>query len=377
MNRVKIRKGESMKVICNGNDLADALNKVSKALPIKRTIPILDGIKICAVGDSLIVTATDIDFTITKEIKADIQMEGEVLVNGKIINEFAKKLTSVNQVMLSDINESSLAIIYDDSVFSIKLMNLTEYPPIQNIDYDVNFKIKQKNLKELINKTIFAAATEELRPILKGCLIEIVEDNIKCVALDGYRLAIAAKKLNQKEINYNAVVPAKILSEIARLLDDEENAKVKINKNKIEIDLKHTKIISSLMSGNFISYEATIPKTSETQIVVNKKMIEESIERASIMSKFEKTNLIKIEVKDEKILITSNSEMGDAKEVISVKSSGKDVIVGFNAKYLSDCLKAINDDFIEIDIKNPTSPCIIKPIEGEEYLYLIVPVRAR
>lgn len=366
-----------MKVICNGTDLADALNKVSKALPIKRTIPILDGIKICAVGDSLIVTATDIDFAITKEIKADIQMEGEVLVNGKIINEFAKKLTSVNQVTLSDINESALAIMYDDSVFSIKLMNLTEYPPIQNIDYDVNFKIKQKDLKELINKTIFAAATEELRPILKGCLIEIVEDNIKCVALDGYRLAIAAKKLNQKEINYNAVVPAKILSEIARLLDDEENAKVKINKNKIEIDLKHTKIISSLMSGNFISYEATIPKSSETQIVVNKKMIEESIERASIMSKFEKTNLIKIEAKDEKILITSNSEMGDAKEVISVKSSGKDVIVGFNAKYLSECLKAINDEFIEIDIKNPTSPCIIKPIEGEEYLYLIVPVRAR
>ncbi|MEG1608373.1 MAG: DNA polymerase III subunit beta [Clostridia bacterium] len=367
-----------MKIVCNGMDLADALSKVSKALPIKRTIPILDGIKLSAYGNTLTLSATDIDFSISKEIKTDIQMEGEVLVNGKLLNEFARKLSTVGQVSLSDINENTLAISYDDSIFSIKLMNLAEYPPIQNVEYDVSFNILQKDLKELFNQTIFSAATDDIRPILKGCLIEIAEDKIRCVALDGYRLAIATKQLYQKEINYSAVAPAKSLSEVAKLLEeDEKSVNIKINKNKLYVDLDHTKISTALLSGTFITYASTIPKGFESQVVINKKMFEEAIERASIMSKFEKTNLIKIEIKDEKMYITSNSEMGDAKEIISVKINGKDMLVGFNAKYISECLKAINDEFIQLDIKSPAAPCVIRPVETENFLYLILPVRIK
>lgn len=367
-----------MKIICNGMDLADALTKVSKALPIKKTIPILDGIKLSAFGSTLTISATDIDFAISKDIKTDIMMEGEALLNGKLLSDYAKKVMYVGQVTISDINENTIALFSDDSRFSIKIMNLEEYPAIQNIEYDVSFNILQKDFKELINQTIFSAASDDIRPILKGCLLEIVENKIKCVALDGYRLAVATKELYQKEINYSVVVPAKSLSEIAKLLEeDEKTVNIKINKNKLFVDLNHTKVSTALLSGAFVSYESSIPNSFETQIVINKKMFEDAIERASIMSKFEKTNLIKVEIKDEKVFITSNSEMGDAKEVISVKITGKDMTIGFNAKYLSECLKAINDEFIQMFIKAPNSPCVIKPLEKDNFLYLIVPIRTK
>lgn len=359
-------------------DLADALAKVSKALPIKKTIPILDGIKLSAYGDTLTLSATDIDFSISKEIKTDIEMEGEALVNGKLLNELAHKLSSSSQVSLSDIRENCLTVISDDSMFTINLMNISEYPPIQSFEHEVSFNMLQKELKELISRTNFAASTDDVRPILKGCLIETKDNLIKCVALDGYRLAIATKELAQKEINYSGVVPAKNLAEIAKLLENEEDSvNVKFSKNKMFVDLGHTKVTTSLLTGNFINYANTIPSNFECQVVLEKKVFEEAIERASIMSRIDKTNLIRIEIKDQKIFITSNSELGDAKEVIPAKTSGKDMVIGFNAKFVSECLKVIEDKFIEFSIKSAVTACLIRPCDGNKFLYLIVPVKVR
>lgn len=365
-----------MKVLCNGADLADALNKVAKALPIKKTQPILEGIKISAMGDSLTVTATDCDFTIIKNIKADIKMEGEVLVPGKLITDLSRSISNEDMVELSDISDDNLTIKYSDSNTFLKLMNLVEYPVIADVDYDNKITMLQKDFKDMVSKTIFAAATDGIRVIFKGCLIEIEKSEIRMVALDGYRLALCNKELPMEYPQMSIIVPAKSLQEIAKLLtDDEEVVNINVGKDSILVDVGHTKIKSNLLSGTFINYKNTIPKDFETQITVDKKLFDESIERASILSRYDKNNLVKLEVKEGNMLINSNSESGESKQKINVFTKGKDVNIGFNAKYISDCLKCLNDEFVLLKISSSTSPAIIMPVEGNGYLYLILPIR--
>ena len=246
----KRRNGGNMNIICNGTQLSEALTRVTKALPVKKTIPILDGVKLAAYGNTLTLTATDTEFAIQKTINADVKIEGEVLVPGKLFGELIKKLSSEEQIEISYDEDQLVVIKYMDSVTSIKAMKLRDYPPIQEFEYETEFTMLQKDLKDMIIKTIFSAATDDVRPVLKGCLLELEGEEARCVALDGYRLAIARKKL-EKTIPYTAVVvPAKNLSEIYKLLEeDEEQAKISICEKKISVDLKHTKIISNLLSG--------------------------------------------------------------------------------------------------------------------------------
>ncbi len=365
-----------MKIACNGMDFADALAKVIKALPIKKTQPILEGVKLSAFGDTLTLYATDFDFAIIKQIKAEVRMEGEVLVPGKLINDLARKLASEDTIELSDITDDNLTIQYADSSTFLKTMAIGEYPPIKEYEYDTVVSMMQKDLREMINKTIFSAATDGARPILKGCLLEIKDSEIKCVALDGFRLAICKKELAQSYEPTEAIVPAKSLLEIAKLLDnDEEIVKIHLSASKMMVDLNHTKVIASLLSGAFINYKNTIPSEKETIVTINKQQLEDAIERASILSRYDKSNLIKLEIKEGKMTIVSSSELGESKEIISIFTKGKDVNIGFNAKYMADCLKVITDEFIILTINSATAPGLIMPVEGEQFLYLILPIR--
>lgn len=357
-------------------DFADALSKVIKALPVKKTQPILEGIKLSALGDKLTLSATDFDFAIIKSIKADVKMEGETLVPGKILNELARKLTGEETIELSDVADDNLTIKYADSSTFLKVMNLAEYPPIKEQAYDQTVTMLQKDFRNAVERAIFAAATDDSRPIFKGCLMEINDDLLRCVALDGYRLAMSNKTLERKYEKVSAIVPAKSLFEMSKLMEnDEDFVNVHFSSKKIMVDLDHTKVISSLLVGNFMNYKNSIPDHFETTITVNKKQLEEGIERASILSRYEKSNLIRLEIKEGKMTILSNSEIGESKEIISIFTKGKDVNIGFNAKYILDCLKNIDDEFVNVKINSATTPSIIVPVEGDDYLYLIVPVR--
>lgn len=365
-----------MKLTCNGTDLADALAKVIKALPVKKTQPILEGVKLSAQGDTLTVYATDYDFAISKQMKADVRMEGDVLVPGKLLNDLARKLASEDSIELSDITDDNLTIAYADSSTFLKTMSLAEYPPQKEYDYDVTLSLLQKDFRDMINKTIFSAATDGARPILKGCLLEVSDDEMRCVALDGYRLAICRKKLARSYDHFQAIVPAKSLMEISKLLDrDEEVVNLHLSASRLMVDLGDTRVSASLLNGAFINYKNTVPSELEITVTVNKQQLEDAIERASILSRYEKSNLIRLEIKEGKMTIVSTSELGESKEVISIFSKGKDITIGFNARYVSDCLKAIDDEFVILRMNSATAPCVFTPVEGDDYLYLILPIR--
>ena len=359
---------------CSGLELSDAFLRVSKALSNKPTNPILEGIKISAEDNELTLSATDTDLSIEKKIKADIKVEGETVVPGKFITEFVKKLSN-SEIELEVNDKNQLLIRYDGNESIIQCYNVIEYPGFKKLKTDEWFGISQKDLKALISKTIFSVALDDSRPILKGVLFDIDQKEISAVALDGYRLA-RVKKKSTANVKKQIVVPTRSLNEISKLLDDSDDIiNVNIDSNAIMIDTVDTKIISRLLEGDFVNYKQIIPMNYETFVIVNKLQLEDALERVSLLSKVGQNNFVKFDIKEGAVQLTSNSEIGNIKEKISAVLNGKDVTIAFNPRFILESLKASNDEFVKLCLNTSSNPCVIVPTEGDEFLYLILPVR--
>lgn len=365
-----------MKVICQGIELSDAVLKVQKALNTKNVSPILEGIKITAKDDCLTLFATDLELAIEKKINAEVLVEGETVVPGKFFSELVKMLTN-EQIELTLNENQKLKIRYNDGEVEKTCYPVEEYPELERIENAGGFSILSKEFKELINKTIFSVSTDEGRPTLKGCLFEAEDYTINGVALDGYRLALVRKPLEQKAEKLSVIVPARSLAELSRFLDDSDDIiNVKIEQNFLMVDLQHTMIMTRLLSGEFINYRQIIPSEFDTNVIINKDQFKNSLDRASILSRGEKNNLVKLDIKENLMYLVSNSDDGaNLKESIAINLAGKDMAIAFNSRYLLDCMKAIDDEFIKINLNTPVNPCVITPCDKEEYLYLILPVR--
>ena len=364
-----------MKIYCHGLDLSDAVLKVVKAVPSKKVIPVLEGIKLKAEGNSLTITATDLELSIEKSIVADVKIEGEAVVPGKFFAEFVKKLTN-EQIEIDTTEKNVMKIKYMDSKGELQCLNVDEYPPVKQVESDVYFTINQKAFRDVLNKTVFSAATDDIRPILKGCLLEIENNVLKVVALDGFRLACAKKEIASSVEKTSFIVSARSLSEISKLLDDEDkNVTIYVESNFMMVDIDHTKVITRLMDGEFIQYKKIIPPDFISTATVNKGQLENGLDRASLVSRGDKNNLIKFEVKEKMMAISSSSEIGTINENVVISLSGKDLSVGFNARYITEAIRAIGDEFIKMNFTSSTSPCVITAAESDEYLYLILPVK--
>lgn len=364
-----------MQVLCDGLDLSEAVIKVSRAIAYRTTNPILEGIKIVADNDYVIVSATDQELSIEKKIKAEVKVEGETVVPGKFFTEFVRKLTK-EKIELSTNEKNQLKIKYTDSEVVVQCYNPLEYPSFNKIDSNEYFAMSETDLKNLIQKTIFAVATDDTRPILKGVLFEISEKEINAVALDGYRLALCKNNVKFTNIKANVIVPAKSLSEISKLLGDgDEIINIYIQKNYLMVDLEDTKVITRLLDGEFLNYKQIIPQNFETTIVINKNQFEDALDRASLLSKIGQSNLVKFDIKENNLVITSNSDLGNICENVNVSFKGKDLKIAFNARYFTECARNISDEFIKISFNNSTNPCIINPIDSNNYTFLILPVR--
>ena len=366
-----------MKIICHGTELNEALLKVSKALPSKNVNPVLEGIKVKAKDDFVVLYATDTDLAIERKIAAEVLIEGETVVQGRKICDLVRTLTN-EQIEISTTEKNEIKVKYTDSEAVIPCYQSEDYPTLENISDGDSFSIYSKEFKDLIGKTLFSVSADDSRPILKGCLFEVEDFALSAVALDGYRLAFAKKPLEKSSRKMNVIVPSKSLGELSKLLDDDDAiVEVKVRENYLTVDFEHTILTTRLLSGDFINYRQIIPKEFNTKIIINKEQLGAGVERASIFAKVDKNNLVRMDIKEKIMTISSASaqEEGKLKENISVNLDGKDVSIAFNARYLADCMKVLEDEFIRINFTSSVAPCIITPCDGDEFLYLILPVR--
>lgn len=364
-----------MKLICNGYDLADAVGKVYKAVSARSTNPILEGVKLKAENGTLRLTATDLELAIEKLVTADVKIEGETVVPGRLFAEFVKKLTQ-EQIELTLV-DNMLRIRYTDSEGSLQCFSADDYPEIKRLDGAQKFVIVRSELRDLVSKVAFSVATDDARPMLKGVLLEVDEVTLTGVALDGYRLAKCVKPIESTTAMMHALVPARCLTEIARLIDDNDDpVEVCIQKNYMSIDIEHTLITTRLLDTDFINYKQIIPAYFETIATLPKEQFEAGLERAMLLARADKSNLVRFDLKEGVMQLSSNGVVGNITEKIFIKLDGKDLSIAFNAKYFTEVLRYIDSDSIVIKFTDSVSPCVIVPTGAlEDFMYLILPVR--
>lgn len=367
-----------MKFTCNQQKLNKALNVVSKAVTSRTTIPILKGI-LLKVDDQgkLTLSASDLDITIEETIEVENYISGSIVVMAKLFGDIIRKLP--NDDVLFELEEENLIIKCMNSEFKIVGLSADEFPNINNtIENKEYIKFDKNIIKEMIRKTSFAASVDESKGVITGILIELMETEINMVAIDGYRMAITRENMiNEK--NNNVIISAKILNEIGKIISETDDSISEINllvsDKKAIFVFDNIRVILRLLDGEFIKYRDVLPKNNDIFVNVNKAYFMESIERASLLSKEGKNNLIKFEISDTMMVITSKSEEGNVKEEVIVNKEGKDIEIGFNAKYVLDVLKSIDDEEIKMTFNTNITPCIVGPVEGNKFEYLILPVR--
>jgi len=367
-----------MKFSCKQQILTKALNIVSKAVTIRTTIPILKGI-LLKVDENGILTmsASDLDLSIEKKIKVENSSPGSIVVLSKLFGDIIRKLP--DETITIEENDGKVNIKCSNSEFNIIGLPSDEFPNINPAeDNEEKLSFNKEILKDMIKKTSFAASIDENKGVITGILIEMEENYLNMVAVDGFRMAIAKEPMKNKK-REDIIISAKILNEISRIIseseDEKEDIEMLLNDKKALFVMEDTKVVLRLLEGKFMDYKRILPNESSCRVVLNKNDFMNSIERASLLAKVGKNNLVKLDIKENSIEITSKSEEGNVKEKVIVSKEGQDVIIGFNSKYLLDSLKVIDDENIVLLFNNSVSPCLIKPVSGEAFEYLILPVR--
>lgn len=358
---------------CEKNILQEAINTVQKATSNKTTYPILEGILIKAIDNKVILTATDLDLGIETFINANVHQNGSIVLNSKLFGEFVRKLP--NDDLTLKIENNNVSITCQKSEFTLIGNNPEEFPQLPVINENSMYEVSQDILRNMIRQTIVAIAQDETRPILTGVLFEVKDEILSFVALDGYRLAIKSVNINNKN-NISAVIPGKTLNEISKILEPSENmVKITFTPNHILFNLGNTKIISRLLDGDFINYRQILPDEYRLRVKANVGELLDSIERASLLAREGRTNLITFDITEDKLIITSNSQMGKVYEEVKINLEGNELRIRFNARYFLDVLRIIDSEEIYLEFSTNVSPCIIKKADSDDYIYLVLPVR--
>ena len=370
-----------MKIVCYKDTLLKALNSVIKGVASKTTNPILEGILIQTNENQVKLTTYDMELGIEYIIDSDVKEQGSTVVNAIMFSEIIRKLPD-SEIYITLNSNNLLEIECEGALYKLTTMNPDEFPELPKIEIENSIDLEQNMLKNMIRKTIFAVSTEENRPIFTGCLFEVENNKLNVVAVDGFRLALRSIYLPVKVNDFKAVIPGKTLNEVNKiLLDSFETIKIGVAKNQALFEMENCKIVTRLLDGEFLNYSSVIPENWETRIRVDRKNIQDCFERISLISasaiEKEKKYPVKVCVDIGKVIISCTNQTGDAKEEIYCATEGQNLEAGFNPKYFLDALRAIDDPEIYVDFGTSISPCIIRPIDDGDYIYMILPIRMK
>ncbi len=367
-----------MKFTCDKNVLIETLNVVCKASSQNSNLELLKGIKIDA-KDNLKLTGTDLEISIQSAIETQVLEEGSIVLDSRIFPEIVRKLPDGMLTVVS--NGNSVDILSKSLKFSIQGISSEGYPEIKEIANGENIKIHSKSLKELIKKTIFATCINEARPVLSGAKVEVNASTISMIALDGTRLAVKNEIIPETNINgLEFIIPGRTLNELLKVLkDDETMVDIIILDNNVMFKFENYILTSRLLEGEFLDYRKTVPTDYKLKLKLNTKLITDTLERASIIINFDDPKKIPVifDIKDSCINVDCFSKYGDFHEEIETDQNGENIKIGIRSKLLLDALKAIDEQEIYVELSSELGPCVIKPVEGNGFLYMVLPIRLR
>ena len=363
-----------MKLICKKSNLLNGVQIVSKAVPSKTTMKILECILIDASKGSIVLTANDMELGIETRIEGDIIEKGVIAIDAKILLEIVRKLPD-NEVTIESDDNYNVLITCEKSKFNISGKSGEDFSYLPNIEKENNIIVSQFTLKEVIRQTIFSIADNDNNKLMTGELFEINENVLKVVSLDGHRISIRKIELKNSYDHIKVVVPGKTLNEITKILpgDADKDVSIYFTDKHVVFEFDETVVVSRLIEGEYFKIDQMLSTDYETKFKINKKEFFSCIDRATLLVKEGDKKPIILTISDESLLLKIQSSLGKMNEDIDITKQGKDIMIGFNPKFLIDALKVIDDEEVEIYMVNPKAPCIIKDLK-ESYIYLILPV---
>lgn len=363
-----------MKLVCSKSNLLNGVQNVSKAVPNKTTMSILECILIDATNGVIKLTANDMELGIETIIEGDIVEKGIIAIDAKIFLEIVRKLPDSFITVETD-NSYKMTITCEKAKFNIIGKSGEDFSYLPKIEKEDSVTISQFTLKEVVRQTIFSIADNDNNKIMTGELFDINGSELKVVSLDGHRISIRKIELKNSYEPKKVIVPGKTLSEISKILpgDTDKDVNIFFTSKHIVFEFDNTVVVSRLIEGEYFKIDQMLSSDYETKVKISKKELLSCIDRATLLVKEGDKKPIIINITDDGMELKINSIVGSMNEEIDIEKQGKDLMIGFNPKFLIDALRVIDDEEIEIYLVNPKAPCFIKDAE-EKYTYLILPV---
>lgn len=363
-----------MKIICKKANLLQGVNTVLKAVPGKTTMPILECILIDTTEGTIKLTANDMELGIETVVEGDVLDKGKIALEAKLFSEIVRKLPESEVTIETDENFKAF-IRCEKAKFHIAGKSGEDFAYLPEIEKTNYVSLSQFSLKEIIRQTIFSIADNESNKLMTGELFEIKGNEFKVVSLDGHRISIRKIQLKEEYNPIKAVVPGKTLNEVSKILSGgtEDYVNLFFTDRHILFEFDQTVVVSRLIEGEYFRINQMLSSDYETKISINKKELQNCIERASLLIREGEKKPIIINIGDHSLELKINSVIGSMNEDIDITKEGKDIMIGFNPKFILDALRVIDDEMIDIYLVNPKAPCFIRN-EDQSYIYLILPV---
>lgn len=363
-----------MKIICTKSNLLSGVQIVSKAVPSKTTMSILECILIDTRNGEIKLTANDMELGIETIIEGEIIEKGMIALDAKIFLEIVRKLPD-NDIIIETNDSYKTTITCEKAKFNIIGKSGEDFSFLPEIERNDSIILSQFTLKETIRQTIFSIADNDNNKLMTGELFEISNDTLRVVSLDGHRISIRKIVLKNSYNDKKVVVPGKTLNEISKILsgDMDKDVNLYFTDKHILLEFDRTIVVSRLIEGEYFNINQMLSSDYETKVKINKKELLDCIDRATLLVKEGDKKPIIIDIKDGSMELKMNSTVGSMDEEIDISKEGKDIMIGFNPKFLIDSLRVIEDEEVDLYMVNPKAPCFIRNNE-ESYIYVILPV---
>ncbi len=363
-----------MKLVCSKSNLLNGVQIVSKAVPNKTTMSILECILIDATRNDIRLIANDMELGIETVIEGDIVEKGQIALDAKILLDIVRKLPD-NEIKIETDSSFKTIITCEKAKFTIIGKSGEDFSYLPSIEKIDSIVISQFTLKEVVRQTIFSIADNDNNKLMTGELFDINGNELKVVSLDGHRISIRKITLRDSYPSRKVVVPGKTLNEVSKIVsgDTDKDVNIFFTGKHIVFDFDNTTVVSRLIEGEYFKIDQMLSSDYETKVTINKKELLECIDRATLLVKEGDKKPIIININDEMMELKINSTVGSMNEDIDISKQGKDIMIGFNPKFMIDALRVIDDEQVDIYLVNPKAPCFIRD-KAEKYIYLILPV---
>ena len=368
-----------MKITVDRAEFLDAVLHLGKVVGNKTSMPVLEGILISAEQGKITMVAYNLEMGMKKEIYANCSEAGDIVINARILSEILRKLDGVS-VDIETNDRLMCTISCGDAVFDIMGMAASDYPEMPSVAEGEKINVEPSVFTDMVKGTIFAVSQiEGTKPILTGLDISVKDGILQFVGIDGFRLAIRRKKTGITN-NYEFVVSGKAVSEVVKIIDEKtEKIEITVGKRLLSFNIGGYIFISRLLEGEFLNYKAAIPVTVSTTVKIDTKSFIDSVERTSLIITDRTKSLVScvFDGEENSVRVNSVTSLGTANDKISAEIEGNKVEIGFNNRYLLDALRACDSDLVRIELNGSVSPILILPPEGDDFIFLVLPVRLK